>query len=200
MRTSSGWLPGAGRDAMPDGGIVEVSTTTVKLSGQKGGVQVAIRDTGKGIRANAAERVFEPYYQSRTGNRNPGFSLALVYQFVALSGGSIEVESAPEKGAGYLLNFPASRENFRNLPVGHSMPGPRTAATACTAGTHDPRPVAIGLRLALFDALANNTSDMIVVAGLDGVARYVSPACRPLTGYDSEELLGPLRPELIHRA
>jgi PAS domain S-box-containing protein len=100
-------LVSGARDAMPDGGIVEVSTTTVKLSGQKGGVQVAIRDTGKGIRASATERVFDPYYQSRTGNRNPGFSLALVYQFVALSGGSIEVESAPDKGPGYLLSFPA---------------------------------------------------------------------------------------------
>jgi two-component system cell cycle sensor histidine kinase/response regulator CckA len=100
-------LVAGARDAMPDGGIVEVSTAAIKLSGQKGGVQVAIRDTGKGIRASASERVFEPYYQSRTGNRNPGFSLALVYQFVAMSGGSIEVESAPEKGAGYLLSFPA---------------------------------------------------------------------------------------------
>lgn len=100
-------LVAGAKDAMPDGGIVEVSTASIKLSGQKGGVQVAIRDSGKGIRASAAERVFDPYYQSRGGNRNPGFSLALVYQFVAMSGGSIEVESAPEKGAEYLLRFPA---------------------------------------------------------------------------------------------
>jgi signal transduction histidine kinase len=99
------------RDAMPDGGIVEVSTAKVKLSGQKDGVQVAIRDNGKGFRASSSERIFDPYYQSRAGNRNPGFSLALVYQFVALSGGSIEVESAPEKGAGYLITFPAAESS-----------------------------------------------------------------------------------------
>jgi two-component system cell cycle sensor histidine kinase/response regulator CckA len=119
-------LVAGARDAMPDGGIVEVSTTAVKLSGQKGGVQVAIRDSGKGIRASVTERVFDPYYQSRTGNRNPGFSLALVYQFVAMSGGSIEVESVPEKGTGYLLSFPAL-ESSALLPAGEDQ---RAAAFA----------------------------------------------------------------------
>jgi signal transduction histidine kinase len=68
---------------------------------------VAIRDTGKSIRASAKDRVFDPYYQSRSGNRNAGFALALVYQFVALSGGSIEAQSTPG-GAEYLLTFPAA--------------------------------------------------------------------------------------------
>jgi PAS domain S-box-containing protein len=96
------------RNAMPDGGAVEVSTTTIGSPDGKQGVQVAIRDTGKGIRADAGDRVFDPYYQSRPGRRNPGFSLALVYQFVALSGGCIEVQSPPGEGATYLLSFPAA--------------------------------------------------------------------------------------------
>jgi two-component system NtrC family sensor kinase len=80
---------------------------TVQHADGTRGIQVAIRDTGKGIRANATDRVFDPYYQSRPGNRNPGFTLALVYQFVALSGGSIDVQSSPE-GAAYLVSFPAA--------------------------------------------------------------------------------------------
>ncbi|HWE53569.1 MAG TPA: PAS domain S-box protein [Bryobacteraceae bacterium] len=51
---------------------------------------------------------------------------------------------------------------------------------------------------ALFEAVAKHSSDLILVAGLDGVARYVSPASKHLTGYDPEELLGPLHPDLIH--
>jgi len=89
------------RQAMPEGGSVEVSTcSTVK------GVCVAIRDDGKCIRPGARERVFDPYYQSRAGNRNPGFSLALVYHFVTLNGGSIEVESDQALGTTYMLTFP----------------------------------------------------------------------------------------------
>jgi signal transduction histidine kinase len=111
------------RQAMPDGGIVEISTALIQPEpGAPRGtnddsdsasdhtldrVQITIRDTGKGIRPSAKDRVFEPYYQSRPGNGNPGFSLALVYQFVALSGGSIEVEAVPGEGAAYLLRFPA---------------------------------------------------------------------------------------------
>jgi len=113
-------LVAGARDAMPDGGIVEISTASVKLCGEKDGVQVVIRDSGKGFRPSSAERIFDPYYQSRTGNRNPGFSLALVYQFVALSGGSIEVETAAEKGTGYLLSFPALQKLSQQPPLAAS--------------------------------------------------------------------------------
>jgi signal transduction histidine kinase len=95
------------RDAMPDGGAVEASTSIVMARDGRQSIQVAIRDTGKDIRADAGDRVFDPYYQSRPGRRNPGFALALVYQFVAVSGGFIEVKSAPGEGAAWLLTFPA---------------------------------------------------------------------------------------------
>jgi PAS domain S-box-containing protein len=46
--------------------------------------------------------------------------------------------------------------------------------------------------------LADNSTDMIVRAGLDGVRKYVSPACRTLYGYEPEELLGTSAHEFIH--
>jgi PAS domain S-box-containing protein len=108
LRESLFRLLAGARDAMPDGGEVEISTTSIESADGRVEAQIAIRDTGKSIRANAAERVFDPYYQSRPGKGNPGLSLALVYQFVALSGGVIEVESTPGRGMAYLLNFPAA--------------------------------------------------------------------------------------------
>ena len=115
------------RDAMPDGGVVEVSSATITPADGKRSVRVLIRDTGKGIRASARDRVFDPYYQSRPGNRNPGFSLTLVYQFVALSGGSIEVQTSPA-GAAYVLSFPAaenspSSANIEEKPLSASALG-----------------------------------------------------------------------------
>lgn len=38
--------------------------------------------------------------------------------------------------------------------------------------------------------LADNSNDMIVRIGLDGVRRYISPACRRMLGYEPEELIG----------
>lgn len=101
-------LAAGARQAMPDGGDLEISTRSIKSPGSKYGVELSIRDTGKGIRPSAKERVFEPYYQARAGGRNPAFSLALVYQFVALSGGFIDVESGPGGGVEFLLSFPAA--------------------------------------------------------------------------------------------
>lgn len=89
---------------------VEIATKTIAFAPGSAAVQIAVHDTGKGIRASAKERVFDPYYQSRPGSRNPGFSLSLVYRFVALSGGTIEVESDPGKGVTYLLSFPAAHD------------------------------------------------------------------------------------------
>ena len=60
------------RHAMPDGGAVEISTMPIMAADKGRGAQVAIRDTGKGISTNARERVFDPYYQSRSRKSKPG--------------------------------------------------------------------------------------------------------------------------------
>ncbi|MGB2712488.1 MAG: EAL domain-containing protein [Conexibacter sp.] len=46
--------------------------------------------------------------------------------------------------------------------------------------------------------LADNATDMIVVFGASGAITYVSPACRELTGYEPDEILGRDPRELVH--
>jgi PAS domain S-box-containing protein len=46
--------------------------------------------------------------------------------------------------------------------------------------------------------LAENATDLIVRVAVDGTTSYVSPACRALTGYSPEELLGRNAFELFH--
>lgn len=46
--------------------------------------------------------------------------------------------------------------------------------------------------------LADNSNDMIVRIGLDGVRRYASPACRQLLGFEPEELIGEAPLSVIH--
>lgn len=120
------------RQATPDGGAVDIATMTVRSPEGRCRARVAIHDTRKVFRHGAKERAFEPYYQSVPGKRNPGFSLALVYQFVALNGGSIEVESTPGEGSAYLVTFPVAD----NSPVqrdkrtsDEKMDGERVAVT-----------------------------------------------------------------------
>jgi PAS domain S-box-containing protein len=49
-----------------------------------------------------------------------------------------------------------------------------------------------------FRLLAESTNDMVVRLGLDGVRRYVSPACRTILGYEPEELVGETPVAAIH--
>jgi PAS domain S-box-containing protein len=96
------------REATAEGAVVEVSIGATRLGDGRNGAQVVIRDNRKVMQSSSKERFFDPYYQSRPGKQNPGFSLALVYQFAALSGGTIDVESAPGEGSAYFLSFPAA--------------------------------------------------------------------------------------------
>jgi two-component system, cell cycle sensor histidine kinase and response regulator CckA len=95
------------RQATAKGGSVEISTMAIRTKDDKLSAQLVIQDDRKVAGAGARDRAFEPYYQSSQGKGNPGFSLALVSQFVVLSGGSIKVETSPEAGSAYLLSFPA---------------------------------------------------------------------------------------------
>lgn len=50
----------------------------------------------------------------------------------------------------------------------------------------------------LYRLMSENSNDMVVAIGLDGVRRYVSPACRSLLGYSPEELIGGTPVAAIH--
>ncbi len=95
------------RQATLKGAHVEISSAIVKTKDRKLGVRLTIHDDRE-AGAGAKERAFDPYYQSLPGKKNPGFSLALVCQFVALSGGSIEVETTAGEGQAYILTFPSA--------------------------------------------------------------------------------------------
>jgi signal transduction histidine kinase len=77
--------------AMPGGG-----TLTVSAEHLDGRVRLAVSDTGEGMDADALERVFEPYFSTKTGGT--GLGLPIAKRNVELSGGTIAVES--RKGAG----------------------------------------------------------------------------------------------------
>ena len=46
--------------------------------------------------------------------------------------------------------------------------------------------------------LAENTTDLIIYSDLDTTRRYVSPAAKPLLGYDAEELVGTKPLDFVH--
>jgi signal transduction histidine kinase len=69
-------------------------------------VEVMVRDTGKGIEPSALEKIFEPFYTTKTTGQGTGLGLWVSYGIVKSFGGDIFVESVPEKGSTFTVSFP----------------------------------------------------------------------------------------------
>jgi signal transduction histidine kinase len=68
---------------------------------------VSIRDNGPGIDAATAQKVFEPFFTSRSNGT--GLGLAVTKKLVERHGGTIELHSIPGHGAEFVLTFPRQR-------------------------------------------------------------------------------------------
>jgi len=67
-------------------------------------VWLRVRDNGPGIDAEAVERIWSPFFTSKRGGT--GLGLALTRRLTDAHGGRIEVESAPGRGAEFVLQLP----------------------------------------------------------------------------------------------
>jgi signal transduction histidine kinase/CheY-like chemotaxis protein len=105
------------RDAMPLGGRITLSATTVSFDddarapdGVRPGAYVAIHvvDTGVGMKPEVKERLFEQLFTTKEPGRGTGLGLTTVKQFVVESGGCIAVQSEEGRGTTVSVYFPAA--------------------------------------------------------------------------------------------
>ena len=78
-------------------------TITVSVRSIGGYLRISIRDTGPGIPANLAEKIFEPFQSHFEGGT--GLGLAIVYQIVQAHGAKIFVQSTLGSGAEFTLEI-----------------------------------------------------------------------------------------------
>jgi signal transduction histidine kinase len=67
-------------------------------------VRVEIEDTGIGIPAADADRVFNPFFSTKTGGT--GLGLALTHKIIEDHGGSIDFRSAVGRGTVFRIVLP----------------------------------------------------------------------------------------------
>ena len=105
-----------GRDAMPHGGKIRLSTRAAEfpreLSKAEPGaarraVSLVVKDDGCGMNAETRARLFEPFFTTKNPGEGTGLGLATVQRIVSEAGGTIEVESEPGRGTSIEVFFPA---------------------------------------------------------------------------------------------
>jgi PAS domain S-box-containing protein len=89
------------RDAMPDGGKLEIS---VKKS--NGHVEMLFADTGQGIDAEVKDKVFDPFFSTKGPTKGTGLGLSICYSIIKDHGGTIEIESEKKKGTRFIIKIP----------------------------------------------------------------------------------------------
>ena len=99
------------QQAMPEGGIVEISADRDEIAtlpkGHLPTVRLMVRDHGEGIPKVHLKRIFEPFYTTREAGS--GLGLTVAQSIVAGSGGKIDVESRPGYGSAFTVLLPTAR-------------------------------------------------------------------------------------------
>ncbi len=112
------------RDAMPEGGELRVTASTLLLEDSfsteafqaEPGAHIIIDvvDTGHGMTRETTEKIFEPFYTTKSVGKGTGLGLASSLAIVRSHGGTIRVYSEPERGTRFSVILPIADGSERS--------------------------------------------------------------------------------------
>ena len=110
------------RDAMPNGGLITL-TTEVRTKEQvrehfpvadhEKYVCLSVTDTGEGMDEETRLRIFDPFFTTKKDGKGTGLGLSVVYGVMQAHLGFIDVESKPTQGTTFRLYFPVTTRSAR---------------------------------------------------------------------------------------
>jgi PAS domain S-box-containing protein len=106
------------RDAVSEGGSIQVSTSELDLDAERAGglglepgpyVVITVSDTGVGMDEATKSRLFEPFFTTKTVGEGTGLGMSSVYRLIHQASGQIEVESEVGDGTVVRVFLPSQR-------------------------------------------------------------------------------------------
>lgn len=107
------------RDAMPDGGVLSITTESVnpeekyisddhinKDERASRYALIKVEDTGMGMDNKTLERIFDPFFTTKEVGKGTGLGLSTVYGVIKQHNGYIDVSSQPGKGTQFRIYLP----------------------------------------------------------------------------------------------
>lgn len=105
-------------NAMPDGGTLMIRAEALPANR----VRIVFEDTGKGMKPEQVERLFEPFSTSSSGGT--GLGLSIVYQIIRDHKGVINVRSAEGEGTVITVDLPREQARPKEIEITDNIPTP----------------------------------------------------------------------------
>jgi len=90
-------------DAMPQGGDI---TLTCGHDPKNASVVITVADTGQGIAREDLQKIFDPFFSTKTEGKGLGLGLSVVYGIIDRHKGNIHVASQPGQGTVFTISLP----------------------------------------------------------------------------------------------
>jgi signal transduction histidine kinase len=104
------------RDAMPEGGVLKISTGIAPDDSKS--VVIAVSDAGSGMPPEVLARAFDPFFTTKPMGKGTGLGLSQVYGIIRQAGGEVLIDSKVGKGTTVTLRLPIAT---RNANQGHQV-------------------------------------------------------------------------------
>jgi len=86
-------------DVMPQGGELSITACSCQA-----GIEIEVADSGPGVSEEVRERVFEPFYTTKSGGT--GLGLAIVFRIAQVHRGDVLLRNCAQGGAAFTLRIP----------------------------------------------------------------------------------------------
>lgn len=100
------------RDAMPDGGTIDITVEACRVSEEAGladgdYIGVAVTDSGKGMDPTTLRRAVEPFFSTKGVGKGTGLGLSMIHGLALQLNGALQLASSPDKGTTARLLLPS---------------------------------------------------------------------------------------------